>query len=139
MKVLKLAYISHGWVLCFTDQALITERVEAWRYGPVVPSLYHYLKPFKASAVPSSQIGVLPSISGDERLMVVLDSVWAAYRHFSGIQLSAMTHEIGTPWYATWHGAGCKDSGCESIDNLLIRDHYKSLLRHRQPAAGAAG
>ena len=41
MHVLKLVYLCHGWCLGFTGEALINEPVEAWTYGPVVPTVYH--------------------------------------------------------------------------------------------------
>jgi uncharacterized phage-associated protein len=44
MKILKLTYLAHGWHLCYTDSPLILDQVQAWKYGPVVPSVYHYFK-----------------------------------------------------------------------------------------------
>ena len=41
MHVIKLVYLAHGWMLGFTSRALINEAVEAWTYGPVVPSTYY--------------------------------------------------------------------------------------------------
>jgi uncharacterized phage-associated protein len=40
MKLLKLVYIAHGWYLAFADKPLISEKVEAWDYGPVRASAY---------------------------------------------------------------------------------------------------
>src|SRR5215467_7486621 len=46
MQLLKLVYFAHGWYLALTGERLIDERVEAWKYGPVVPSIYHEFKRF---------------------------------------------------------------------------------------------
>ncbi|RYE90398.1 MAG: DUF4065 domain-containing protein [Cytophagaceae bacterium] len=46
MKLLKLVYISHGWSLALLNEPLINEAVEAWTYGPVIPSLYQELKEY---------------------------------------------------------------------------------------------
>ncbi|MCB0375635.1 MAG: DUF4065 domain-containing protein, partial [Sinomicrobium sp.] len=46
MKLVKLVYIAHGWHLGITDNALIDENPEAWKYGPVIPRIYHEFKKF---------------------------------------------------------------------------------------------
>src|SRR4051794_28085835 len=61
MKVLKLVYIAHGWVLSSADAPLISESVQAWKFGPVIPSLYHYFKRYGASPVPHFEANALPS------------------------------------------------------------------------------
>jgi uncharacterized phage-associated protein len=127
MKVLKLAYIAHGWVLCFTDSPLLSEPVQAWQYGPVIPSVYHYFKEFGAKTVPQSTTIALPQISSDDKVKDVLLGVWKSYRSFSGLQLSAMTHQPGTPWHEAWNELGGKHMRCVTIDNMKIRDHYRKL------------
>ena len=44
MHIIKLVYLSHGWMLGLHDTPLLWEPVEAWQYGPVVPSVYHLYK-----------------------------------------------------------------------------------------------
>src|ERR1700689_5397887 len=47
MKVQKLVYFAHGWYLALTGgRPMINEPVEAWKFGPVVPSLYYELKKY---------------------------------------------------------------------------------------------
>lgn len=46
MKLIKLVYLAHGWNLGLTGEPLITEHVQAWRYGPVIPSIYHDFKEY---------------------------------------------------------------------------------------------
>ncbi len=40
MKLHKLLYYAAGWHLGFTGEPLFDEDIEAWQYGPVVPSIY---------------------------------------------------------------------------------------------------
>lgn len=44
MKLIKLVYISYAWSLAIYQNKLFNERIEAWRYGPVIPSIYHEFK-----------------------------------------------------------------------------------------------
>jgi len=41
LKLQKLVYFAHGWYLGFTGEPLLNEGIQAWEYGPVIPSLYH--------------------------------------------------------------------------------------------------
>jgi uncharacterized phage-associated protein len=121
MQVLKLVYIAHGWTLGLLDRPLIDESVEAWTYGPVVPSVYRQYKRYGGgyiTEVPSSEPDIF---SPKERSL--LQQVWKQYSRFTALQLSAMTHKPGTPWAITRQVSG---PGA-MIPNDLLRDHYKQL------------
>lgn len=144
LQVIKLVYIAHGWHLGLTGQPLINEPPQAWQYGPVIPSLYHALKIYGNEDV-TEPIGVYdmsswPNINLKKRAVETpkeqatihfLASVWNAYKHFSGIQLSAMTHQQGTPWQKTWDEDGAKYSKGVQIPEPSIREHYAKLRAER--------
>lgn len=128
LQLLKLVYISHGWNLAINGAPLINDRIEAWQYGPVVPILYHKIKGFRSSPVRNPiPDGDTPLSDAETRL---IDSVFATYGRYSGGQLSAMTHQPGTPWATAWeHGRNSE------ITNDMIAEHYKRLaIERRQPA-----
>jgi uncharacterized phage-associated protein len=52
-----------------------------------------------------------------------MDQVWKVYGKYTGIQLSTLTHQRGTPWEITRRLAGV--SGV--ISNDLIEQHYRTL------------
>lgn len=125
MQVLKLVYIAHGWNLGLTGRPLINEDVEAWKYGPVVPSVYHEFKRFGGAFItdcPTQQPqGFLPvEIS-------IMHQVWKGYGKRSGVSLSSLTHQPGTPWDITIKRLG---QGAV-IPNDLIEEHYRSLSKSR--------
>ena len=107
MKLQKLAYYAQGWHLALHDgQPLFGERIEAWRFGPVVPALYHEFKVYGNDPIPTPAVEldpdtldpVEPTLSGDEQHRDVLDQVWDRYGGFTAIQLSNKTHRPHTPW-----------------------------------------
>jgi uncharacterized phage-associated protein len=46
MAIQKFVYFAHGWMLAVYGRQLITQRVEAWDFGPVIRELYNEFKKF---------------------------------------------------------------------------------------------
>ncbi|WP_205760954.1 Panacea domain-containing protein [Luteolibacter luteus] len=124
MKLLKLVYIAHGWHLGLTQTPLIDESVEAWRYGPVIPSLYRRFKTYGNQPIPVTEVAENVQLSNPERLTPFLESVWNAYKDYTGLQLSSMTHAQGTPWYQVWEVEGGKHYMGADIPPQMIQKHY---------------
>jgi uncharacterized phage-associated protein len=129
MKLIKLCYLSHGWYLGFNDKPLLSEAVYAWKYGPVIHSLYHDFKKYGNGQITtlfrnSEMVYPLPN-EEDTDVRLFLDDIWATYRKFSGGQLSTMTHQPNTPWDIVWNQRGGKNQNNAMIDNDIIKDFYK--------------
>ncbi|HEX8415686.1 MAG TPA: type II toxin-antitoxin system antitoxin SocA domain-containing protein [Sphingomicrobium sp.] len=126
MQLIKLTYIAHGFSLAIHKRPLLNERVEAWRYGPVVPSLYRRLKKFGSGAVtetvPPPMFGGREDLEDEDRQL--LDIVFEKYGRFNGVQLSHLTHRPGTPWAESYEPG----SYGADIDDSQIRTHYATLL-----------
>lgn len=144
MKLLKLVYIAHGWHLALTGEPLISEKAQAWQYGPVVPRLYHEFKEFgnqritrrAAHLVKTSSgrvVREVPRIDSDDseaaiQTREIVDRTWELYKKFSGIQLSNKTHESGSPWDTSVRDASAERLINVDIDNPRIKDYYEKLL-----------
>lgn len=134
MKVVKLVYIAHGWHLGLTGKPLLNEVAQAWKYGPVVPSVYNEFKSYQSkpitqvawSLAPSGELNDYPL--SDEALVPFLERIWDVYKGYTGTDLSALTHQENTPWYETWNLGGGKDNLGAPIPNPLIERHYKQLV-----------
>lgn len=145
MKLLKLVYIAHGWHLGIFKNPLINEYAEAWKYGPVVPSIYEGVKKF--GKLPVTELATDVRISNGQVVRQpfsinkaadtesFLRQVWDLYKKYSGVDLSMMTHQPGTPWFITWHYQGGKDIHGKDIDNGLIKQHYEQLFQRRNSSA----
>lgn len=123
MHVIKLTYLCHGWMLGVHGRPLIADDVVAWRYGPVVPSVYMRFRRWGGNPIKVS----MGDVGHDDELFdrqqrSMIGSVLHAYRNHSAFDLSAITHQKGTPWdmvYANGAGRGCV------IPNGLIQKHYE--------------
>lgn len=131
MKILKLVYISHGWHLGIMDKPLIAEPVVAWKYGPVIPVVYNEFKKYGNTNVDDTgfifneKMEIIVPMPNKTNLKF-LEKIWSVYKNYTGIQLSALTHEEGTPWDIVWNKEGGKDKKDAIISNDLIKQHYKS-------------
>lgn len=132
MKLQKLVYYAHGWYAGYTNMPLIDEPVEAWQYGPVIPSLYHEFKPFGSSNIQGKAKDFTPSgfcetpSPTDPNIRSFLENVWRNYGPYTGIALSEMTHATGTPWYETW--SRCAGMKGVDIPFEVIQRHFKEAI-----------
>ena len=128
MKLIKLVYIAHGWYLAITDgKPLIEEKAEAWKYGPVISTLYDRFRIYGRGVI--TEIPKVDTTNISDKDIVILDDVWNNYGDKSGVQLSGKTHEPNTPWSKVWEKA--KETTKKEdliIPNSLIMQHYKNLL-----------
>ncbi|MGV6840618.1 MAG: Panacea domain-containing protein [Planktomarina sp.] len=122
MQVLKLVYIAHGYSLGVRGTPLIHNQIEAWKYGPVIPDLYHDIKHWRDQPVQAVVATGLADIDNDDAELI--GAVYENYRKFSGIKLSSLTHQKNTPWDKVYRANEIHTP----IPNDLIEDHYRELL-----------
>jgi uncharacterized phage-associated protein len=137
MQLLKLVYLCHGWMLGLHNRPLIEDDVEAWKYGPVIPDLYHQIKQYRDGKIPgplkNMWTGSEMSAELDPYESNVVDQVINIYGNLSGLKLSQITHAPNTPWSTTFK----PDRFGLKISDDVITDHYQQLYRERTRANGA--
>lgn len=123
LQLIKLCYLCYGWYLSFHEAKLFREEVQAWRYGPVIPELYHALKHFRGKVLPKDALSglVIEDLDSEERDLI--DEVLEVYKDFSGLHLSTLTHQKGTPWHKTPQSKYVNPV----IKDSLIKEHFDSL------------
>lgn len=127
MKLLKLAYIIHGWYLGFKDKPLINSKIQAWQHGPVIPELYHVIKRFGYLPVNKETIDLYSEKELNIEDKKFVEIIWNAYKNYSGLELSTKTHKKNTPWAQVYDGSHNK-----VINNEIIEDYYKNLIDARR-------
>ena len=111
IQVIKTAYIAHGYSLALLGKPLIREKAQAWRYGPLFPSMYFALRdngqdPIRSldycgTASGSAELaGRMEFFKGriDEQRRAILDDAVEVYGALPGGRLISITHAKGTPW-----------------------------------------
>ena len=139
MKMQKLIYLAHGWGLGIVGEPLINEPVQAWKYGPVIESIYKEFKYFGNQPITSEAVEYsfnrdtleldeeIPLIAAnDSDAHELIHHVWNAYKQYSGGQLSTLTHQPDTPWHRSFNGK--RDV---IIPDSLIANHYQTLNRQQ--------
>lgn len=138
MQLQKLVYIAHGWNLAITGEPLTHDDPQAWDYGPVYRDLWQALRDFGRAPVSREIMNeeYMPGSFDSDNLNSpakarlsqaetdVIDRVFDKYSRFHAFQLSALTHQDGTPWTQVYDGGSGK---YDSIDAELIRNHFVGI------------
>lgn len=132
-KLLKLVYVTHGWYLGALGEPLIRDRIMAWRYGPIIPALYHQVKGYGGYSITAEIRSAFYSANEDELDEIVrsfLDKIWERYRDFTGIELSSLTHQKGTPWDVVRARSprAVRRSRTVIIRDKVIEDYYRQRV-----------
>ena len=132
LHLIKMTYIAHGYSLAIHNKPLIRARIEAWKHGPMIPVLYHALKQEKNPITELIYSGKTRNTREKEFIESVLDSntknllnqIIRIYGHFTDLELSAITHETGTPWH-TCHIPGRVFT---PIPDEVLRAYYEGKM-----------
>ena len=96
LKLQKLVYYSQAVHLVLNDKVpLFEEEIEAWQYGPVVPSLYQCYKKYGLDKIRRLQNKPKERLTAKE--IESIDLVLDFYGNMSGVELIGRTHQE-SPW-----------------------------------------
>jgi uncharacterized phage-associated protein len=121
MQLQKLVFLGQGYCLALLDRVLYRNNTHAWQWGPVVPKLYKALQKYGSGVVPEAIPAIDKLVQTDE--LNIVHGVWKAYGHYTGSQLSALTHKPDSPWAKTW-----ETEKFGVIDPNEIKAYYRRLV-----------
>ncbi|MCQ2337142.1 MAG: HigA family addiction module antitoxin [Paludibacteraceae bacterium] len=112
LMLVKLVYIAQGYSLALLGRPITNSRfdkVEAWKFGPVVPSVYNSFKhcgnnPIKEKTMilkwfDDGNYTFEEPIVKDKDTKFILDKVWMDYKTWSPSKLVSELHQKDTPWF----------------------------------------
>ncbi|MCL2073633.1 MAG: DUF4065 domain-containing protein [Marinilabiliaceae bacterium] len=136
--LMKRVYFTHGFCLAILNKSALDPRfdvVEAWKNGPVIPSVYHSFKHFKDNNIteksffvtdikPDGEIVTETPILEDIDVKKIAEFVWRRYLEVSDFDLVQLTHRKGTPWFLCY-----KEGTNNPIPDLYTELFYKKLIK----------
>ena len=139
LKLVKLVYIAHGYLLALFDlptEEMKHEPVEAWSYGPVFPSVYYSFKDYGNG--PITRMTMLDDFSKPKKsggydrqtplastriVKAVCEFVWKKYAIYTDATLVAVLHAPDTPWSRTY-----KEGEKAIIPDSLTKAYYRNMI-----------
>ena len=115
LKLQKLVYLCYADYLCSTGKGLFTDEIYAFKYGPVVDTVYAKYKKYgykpiekESENIDSKNISEMPSKSrilfakdGLEKVQSI-DKTLRKYSNLTASQLVEVTHRAKSPWSVTY-------------------------------------
>lgn len=139
LRLMKLVYIAHGYILAILNKSALNPRfdkVEAWKFGPVIPSVYHSFKIYGSGNITKkTQVFVdenfndeqpemeEPKLNGNEEKKIC-EFVWKNYGSFSASMLVSMLHKEGTPWKLFY-----REGENVEIPDFVTKSYYERMVR----------
>jgi uncharacterized phage-associated protein len=123
LDIQKFSYFCHGWHLALLGEPLVDELFEAWRFGPVLPSIYSKFKVFSLNPIPADHPLIITEnpLERDSDRSKLIDRVLAVYGNSSSLDLVKMSNVPDGPWAEAW----ISDKTSSTIDNASIKAFFK--------------
>ena len=129
----KLVYFAYADYLCATSEKLFADKIYAFKYGPVIESVYEAYKhsgykcvnpsedhePMESKLKDPARSRILFAKDGLKKLTFINKTI-ATYKDYTAEQLVDLTHKKGTPWDKT----DSKKSYNVIEDALIQQYHY---------------
>ncbi len=117
LKLQKILYFAQAYFLAKLGRPLFADHIEAWGYGPVIPTIYHHYK-IKGST-PIFADNDESSVSSEDK--EVLQKIWDTFGGYSANRLVDITH-AHAPWKEAY------DTKSKVITNKALTEYYTPLL-----------
>lgn len=122
-RINKLLYFAQGWHLARTGHPLFKANIQAWPYGPVVPTVYNKLRKFKDEEIRTIIGDYSPNVFSSTELSLLID-VMNCYGKYPTSKLISMTHENNTPWKKVFK---------EHCSNVIEKENIRTYFLKEKP------
>ena len=124
LRLNKFLYFAQGWSLVRLGKPLFDEDIQAWKYGPVVPSVYETYKVCGRNPLDYKESEDFMDRLSKEQIDLLID-VAMEYGDYSTEKLVSMSHEEGSPWSVAY------DSN--HLNKTISKDALKGYFSKLRP------
>ena len=117
LKLQKVLYFVQAYYLAKLNRPLFSDNIEAWEYGPVVPSVYRKYRTNKSNPIISEEDK--SSLAEEDKKNV--QKIWNTFGGYSASRLVDITH-AHTPWKKA------NKTPSQIISHKSLKDYYAPLL-----------
>lgn len=119
LKLQKILYFAQAYYLAKLDRELFEEDIQAWQFGPVIPSVYSRYKQHGNRAI----IELSDGSKIPEKDKEILEGIWDTFGRYTASRLVDIVH-AHSPWKEAYV-PGKKNS---VITKQTLKDYYSPLL-----------
>lgn len=96
MQLHKLLYLTQAASLAWLNAPLFDDRIEAWKYGPVIRGVAGHYMEYGKDPIPKPESGDSSRLSAKAKAIV--DRIVDHYGDMTGPELAQLTKQPGSPW-----------------------------------------
>lgn len=126
MKLQKVVFFAHGYHLARYGEPLIQEKFQAWKFGPVVPSIYQDYKLYGSRPIIDTRLltHTPDFVTLDEMAQEAINYTWKVTKGLSAETLSNWTHQPNSPWSEVYN----PNDWAIPIRDERIRHYFEGLV-----------
>jgi uncharacterized phage-associated protein len=121
LRVMKMVYNAQGCCLARSGEPLFDEEIEAWKHGPVIPSIYRSLDSYKNDEIKRLLGKYSKEVFTSDQIKLLID-VAVKYGKYTTSTLIDMCHSPGSPWSKVYS----ENRRNIKIPKELIREHFSA-------------
>ncbi len=116
LRLQKLLFLSQLHYIIWENKILFDDKIEAWEYGPVIPSVWDEYKEYKGKPIKYKE-NYLPNILTKKDKDTILKEIWNVYGCYTADILIKILHEHKV-WIESFHNSINKTITTEAMKNF---------------------
>lgn len=126
LKLQKLLYYAQAWFMVNNNgELLFDDPIEAWKYGPVIRSVYGKFKKNNSYPIALTEKQIKKLINLPQQVNTFLEEFAVTFYKFSASELVSMTHNE-KPWKEAYN-----NQPYSIIDTKTMYDFYSNLANEK--------